>query len=152
VPKSGLGRSLGIVSATDDMQARLARFDNTGVHHQLGITAVELTPERVVLTLPVGPKVHQPHGILHGGVSVVVAESAASCAGSLNVGPDKAVVGIEVSASHLRSISEGTLTATAIPIRIGRAIQVWRIELVDQDGRAICDAKCTLAVIDRPSS
>ncbi|MEI8403919.1 MAG: hotdog fold thioesterase [Actinomycetes bacterium] len=122
-----------------------------GLHNQLGVETIEMTPERVVLRVPVGPRVHQPFGILHGGVSALIAESAASMGGILNAPPGKVCVGTEISASHLRPVSSGTLTATATPIRVGRTMQVWRIELTDQDGRLICDAKCSLAVIDQPS-
>ena len=122
-----------------------------GLHNQLGVETIEMTPERVVLRVPVGPRVHQPFGILHGGVSALLAESAASMGGILNAPPGKVCVGTEISASHLRPVSSGTLTATATPIRVGRTMQVWRIELTDQDGRLICDAKCSLAVIDQPS-
>jgi uncharacterized protein (TIGR00369 family) len=61
------------------------------------------------------------------------------------------VVGIELNASHLRSLSEGHLTATATPVRVGRTVQVWRISLTGDDGRAVCEARCTLAVIDPPA-
>ncbi|MEI8050863.1 MAG: PaaI family thioesterase [Actinomycetes bacterium] len=123
-----------------------------GVHGVLDIEVVEIDPDRVVISMPIGEKVYQPFGILHGGVSALLAESAASMAGSINVPEGKGVVGIEISASHLRSAVTGTLIAVATPIRKGRTIQVWRIELSDQDGRMICDAKCTLAVVDRPAS
>ena len=126
-------------------------LSNEGVHGHLGIEIVEMTPERVVLTMPIGPKVHQPFGILHGGVSALIAESAASMGGMLNVPEGKVCVGTEISASHLRSAASGTLTATATPIRIGRSMQVWHIALTDQDGRGIADAKCSLAVIDQPT-
>ena len=126
--------------------------DATGVHQQLDITVIELSPDRVVLSLPIGPKVHQPYGILHGGVSALLAESAASMGGAVSVPEDKVVVGIELNASHLRSATSGTLIATATPVRKGRTIQVWHIALSDQDGRAICDARCSLAVIDRPGA
>jgi len=104
----------------------------------------------VVLSLTVGPAVHQPYGLLHGGVSALLAESAASIGSGLNVADGKAVVGIELSASHLRGMSEGTLTATARPIRLGRTVHVWHIELTNEVGTLICDSKCTVAVIDRP--
>ena len=125
-----------------------ALVGNVGVHAQLGIEAVELSKDRVVLSLPIGSKVHQPYGILHGGV---LAESAASIGAALNVASDKAVVGIELNASHLRSAVSGTLIATATPVRIGRTIHVWRIELTDESGRGICEARCSMAVIDRPA-
>jgi len=60
------------------------------------------------------------------------------------------VVGIELNASHLRSVREGHLTAEATPVRVGRSLQVWRIALSDDDGRAICEARCTVSVLDRP--
>ena len=121
------------------------------IHGQLGVEIIEMAPERVILSVPVGPRVHQPFGILHGGVSALIAESAASMGGMLNVADGKVCVGTEISASHLRSMASGTLTATATPIRVGRTMQVWRIELTDEGGRLICDAKCSLAVIDQPA-
>jgi uncharacterized protein (TIGR00369 family) len=122
----------------------------TGVHAALGITVREVSPERVVVTVVVGPSVHQPFGILHGGVSALLAESAASIGGSVSAGPHNMVVGTELNCSHLRSMTEGTLTATATPIRIGRTIQVWNIDLADDDGRMICVARCSLAVRPLP--
>jgi len=114
----------------------------------LGIETVEATAERVVLRLPVTWKTHQPYGILHGGVSALLAESAASFGGALSVPAEKIVVGVELNASHLRSLRSGTLTATAVPVRKGRTLQVWDIDLTDGEGRAICRARCTLAVLD----
>jgi 1,4-dihydroxy-2-naphthoyl-CoA hydrolase len=116
----------------------------------LDIETVEATPERVVLRLPVTSKVHQPYGVLHGGVSALLAESAASFGGAVSVPPGQSVVGIELNASHLRPMTTGTLTAVATPVRKGRTIQVWDIALTDDDDRAICRARCTLAVIPEP--
>ena len=111
---------------------------------------LEAESTRVVLRLPVTWKVHQPYGILHGGVSALLAESAASLGASLAAGPDRQVVGIEINASHLRSLRDGHLTATAIPLRAGRTVQVWSISLTDDDERVICQARCTLAVLGAP--
>ncbi|HVA07479.1 MAG TPA: PaaI family thioesterase [Acidimicrobiales bacterium] len=116
------------------------------VHDLLGVEVVEAGPERVVLRLPVDWKVHQAYGILHGGVSALLAESAASFGAALAAGPDRRVVGIELNASHLRAVSDGHLTATATPVRVGRTVQVWRIALTDDADRAICDARCSVAV------
>jgi uncharacterized protein (TIGR00369 family) len=118
------------------------------IHELLGVEIIEATPEKVVMRLPVDWKVHQPYGILHGGVSALLAESAASFGGALAAQPGKSVVGIELNASHLRALRDGHLTAVATPVRVGRTIQVWAIELTDDDGRAICQARCSLAVID----
>ena len=120
------------------------------IHELLDVQVVEAGPERVVLRLPVTWKVHQPYGILHGGVSALLAESAASFGAAFNAGPDRQVVGIEINASHLRSVRDGYLIATATPIRAGRTVQVWAITLTDDDGRQISEARCTLAVLGGP--
>ena len=121
------------------------------IHELLDVEVLEASPEKVVLRLPVNWKVHQPYGLLHGGVSALLAESAASMGGFLVVGPERGVVGIELSASHLRSLRDGHLTATATPIRLGRTVQVWRIALTGDEGRAVCEARCSLAVIEPPA-
>ncbi|MGB8196579.1 MAG: PaaI family thioesterase [Acidimicrobiales bacterium] len=131
---------------------RIERFTNTpNVNQQLGVEVVEVSPEKVVLQVEVGPKVHQPYGILHGGVSALLAEGAASVGGAVSVGPDQIVVGTELNCSHLRSMSSGTLTATATPIRKGRTVHVWAIDLTDEAGRMICVARCTLQVLKAPT-
>ena len=122
------------------------------VNDQLGIELVLATPEKVIMRVEVGPKVHQYYGILHGGVSALLAEGAASVGGGVSVGPDHIVVGTELNCSHLRSMSSGTLTATATPFRKGRSVHVWGIELRDDDERLICVARCTLQVLPAPSS
>ena len=120
------------------------------IHDLLDVEFLQTGPDRVVLRIPVDWRVHQPYGILHGGVSALLAESAASLGAALAAGPDRSVVGIELNASHLRSVREGHLTAEATPVRVGRTVQVWRIALSDDDGRAICEARCTVSVLDRP--
>lgn len=113
----------------------------------LGIETVEATPDRVVLSVPVTHRVHQPYGILHGGVSALLAETAASYGGALSAPPGHHVVGIELNASHLRPLRDGVLTAVATPVRRGRTVQVWEIILSDHRDREICRARCTLAVV-----
>jgi uncharacterized protein (TIGR00369 family) len=120
------------------------------INDLLDVEVIEAGPERVVMRLPVDWRVHQPFGILHGGVSALLAESAASLGAALAAGPDRNVVGIELSASHLRGLRDGHLTAEATPVRVGRTVQVWRIVLTDDDGRAICESRCSLAVLDGP--
>lgn len=114
----------------------------------LDIEFVELTKERVVVRMPVGPKVHQTFGILHGGASVVLAETAASMGGCLNVDPStETAVGLEINANHLRSKRDGILTATATPIHIGRRTHVWDIRITDEENKMVCVSRCTLAVV-----
>jgi 1,4-dihydroxy-2-naphthoyl-CoA hydrolase len=121
-----------------------------GINDLLDVEVLEAGPERVMMRLPVDWRVHQPFGILHGGVSALLAESAASLGAALAAGPERSVVGIELSASHLRALRDGHLTAEATPVRVGRTVQVWRIVLTDDDGRAICESRCTLAVLEGP--
>ncbi|HUX04836.1 MAG TPA: PaaI family thioesterase [Acidimicrobiales bacterium] len=121
-----------------------------GVHALLDVRIAEATPDKVVLQVEVGPSLHQPYGILHGGVSALLAEGAASLAGALNIQPDQIVVGTELNCSHLRSMTTGTLSATATPIRRGRTVQVWAIELTDERGRTISVARCSLQVLKAP--
>ena len=111
---------------------------------------LEASEDRVVLELPVGPAVLQPFGLLHGGASAVLAESAASLGAHLSVERDGShAVGIELNISHLRSTRDGTLRATGTPIRKGRTLQVWMIDLSDERGEAVATARCTLAIRPR---
>ncbi len=134
----------------EDMFKRMNESPN--VHRELGVVVTFVSPEKVVLQVEVGPKVHQAAGILHGGVSALMAEGAASIGGAVSVGPDEVVVGTELNCSHLRAMSSGTLTATATPVRKGRTVHVWAIELTDETGRMICVARCTLQVLKTPSA
>jgi 1,4-dihydroxy-2-naphthoyl-CoA hydrolase len=134
---------------SDERLSRFFEYEDVSKH--LGVEVVEVTPDRVVLQVEVGPKVHQPYGILHGGVSALLAESAASIGGALSVAPDHIVVGTELNCSHLRSMSSGVLTATATPLRKGRTVHVWGINLTDDKERLICVARCTLQVLKAPS-
>ncbi|KMM37290.1 hotdog fold thioesterase [Guptibacillus hwajinpoensis] len=121
-------------------------FANT-LLEALGIKAITLTPEKVVLEMPVGPSTHQPLGFLHGGASVALAESAASIGGSLNLDSDnEAAFGMEINANHLRSKKDGVVRAIAQPIHIGRRTMVWEINIVDEEEELICISRCTLAV------
>jgi len=114
----------------------------------LGIEIVEATRERVVARMPVGPKVYQPFGLLHGGASVVLAETAASTGGWMQVDQEKErIVGIEINANHLRAKRDGMLTAIATPVHVGKRTHVWDVRITDEDGKAVCISRCTLAVV-----
>jgi 1,4-dihydroxy-2-naphthoyl-CoA hydrolase len=121
-------------------------YENT-IHETLGIRALEVTADRVVLEMDIGPKVHQPMGLLHGGASAVLAESAASMGAYMNCDVEKEfAVGTDLNISHLRARRDGVLKAVAQPIRKGRTIHVWNIDLVDENGELVAAARCTLAV------
>ena len=113
----------------------------------LGMEIVEASAERVVATMPVEPRHHQPLGYLHGGASVALAETVASVGGYLAAPEGHTAFGQEINANHLRSVQSGTLTATGTPVHVGRTSQVWGIEIRDEAGRMVCVSRCTLAVV-----
>jgi uncharacterized protein (TIGR00369 family) len=117
----------------------------------MGIEITEATPDRLVGTMPVAGN-RQPYGLLHGGASVVLAETLGSIAAALHGGPEKAPVGIEVSATHHRSATSGHVTGTATAISLGRTLATYEIVIVDDEGRRTCTARLTCLLRDRPSS
>jgi len=114
----------------------------------LGIEFVETTKERVIARMPVEARVHQPFGLLHGGASVALAETVASTGAWMNCDQAReSVVGLEINANHLRGKRDGVVTATATPVHVGRRTQVWEVRITDEEGKAVCVSRCTLAVI-----
>jgi 1,4-dihydroxy-2-naphthoyl-CoA hydrolase len=114
----------------------------------LEIEILEATVDRVVATMPVQPKVHQPFGLLHGGASVALAETVASLGAYLNVmDSGMGAVGLEINANHLRGKKDGIVTATATPIHKGRSTHVWQVEIKDEAGKMVCVSRCTLAIV-----
>lgn len=116
------------------------------IHDALGIRTVEAGPDRVVLEMDVGPRVHQPFGLLHGGASAVLAESAASIGAHLASADDEYSMGVDLNISHLRAKREGVVRAVAAPVRKGRSIHVWTVDIVDEEGSPVAVARCTLAI------
>ena len=115
----------------------------------LGIEFTEIGPDYLRATLPVDERTRQPYGLLHGGASVMLAETLGSTAGGLCVDADQGVVGIEINANHLRGVRDGLVTGTARPLHVGRSTQVWEIRIEDARGRLACISRLTLAVIPR---
>ncbi|MDK2820224.1 MAG: 1,4-dihydroxy-2-naphthoyl-CoA hydrolase [Clostridia bacterium] len=114
----------------------------------LNIKNIELSPNRVVLSMPVGPKTRQPMGYLHGGASVVLAESAASIGTLLNIdNKSETAVGIEINANHIRSISKGLVIAVATPLHKGKKTMVWDIKITDEQNNLICVSRCTIGIV-----
>ncbi len=117
----------------------------------LGIVFTELGPDYLRGTMPVDARTHQPYGLLHGGASVLLAETLGSSAGGLCVEEGQGVVGIEINANHLVGVRQGVVTGTARPLHVGRSTQVWEIRIEDRRGRLACISRLTLAVIARPA-
>nr|WP_243700029.1 hotdog fold thioesterase [Lysobacter sp. N42] len=116
----------------------------------LGIVFTEIGADFLRATMPVDARTKQPYGLLHGGASVLLAETLGSTAGNLCVPEDRICVGIEINANHLRAVRDGVVTGTARPLHVGRATQVWEIRIEDARGRLACVSRITLAVVDRP--
>jgi uncharacterized protein (TIGR00369 family) len=122
----------------------------TGLPKTLGIEILELTPQRVVATMPVDQRTRQPFGILHGGASVALAETVASFGAVGLIDRERFVaVGQEINANHLRPKLDGVVTATAVPVHAGRTTQVWSIEIRDEAGKLVCISRCTMAVVEK---
>ena len=115
----------------------------------LGIEFTEVGPDYLRATMPVDARTHQPYGLLHGGASVLLAETLGSSAGGMCVEPCQGVVGIEINANHLAGVREGKVTGTARALHLGRSTQVWEIRIEDDHGRLACVSRLTLAVIAR---
>jgi 1,4-dihydroxy-2-naphthoyl-CoA hydrolase len=119
-----------------------------GIEAVLGIRLIAMGPDFVCGEMPVDERTRQPFGILHGGASIVLAETLGSWASHLMVADDPAarVAGIEVSGSHVRSVRSGPVRGVARPLRLGRSLHFWRIDILDQDGELVCSAKLTVKV------
>ncbi len=115
----------------------------------LGIVFTEVGTDFLRASMPVDARTKQPYGLLHGGASVLLAETLGSSAGNLCVPDDRVCVGIEINANHVRGVREGVVTGTARPLHIGRATHVWEIRIEDARGRLACVSRLTLAVVDR---
>ncbi|MGH3275835.1 MAG: hotdog fold thioesterase [Streptosporangiaceae bacterium] len=111
----------------------------------MGITIVSATAQRAVATMPVAGNT-QPYGLLHGGASCVLAETIGSMASALHAGPDKITVGIEISATHHRSVSEGMVTAVATLAHGGATMTTYEIIISDDQGRRVCTARLSCLI------
>src|ERR671911_2751766 len=119
-----------------------------GLNKDLGIEYVELEAGRVVMSMPVDARHHQPLGYLHGGASVVLAETVATTGAWLNCPPGKVAFGSEINASHLRPKRSGTLTAVGTLVQVGSTNHVWEVLIHDEDDKPVCVSRCRLAVVD----
>ncbi len=130
--------------------AEAAALSRGTIDETLGITLTEIGPDFVRGTMPVDERTRQPFGLLHGGASVVLAESLGSLAAHLTVDTErKYCLGLDVNANHLRPVRDGHVTGTARPIHRGNSTQVWEIRIEDSRGHLSCIARLTMAVLQR---
>ncbi len=121
---------------------------NTMVTH-LGIDITEIGPDYIRSRMPVDHRTRQPYGMLHGGASVVLSESIGSMATALTLEDfiKWSVVGVEISASHLKSAHNGYVYGYTRPIKLGKTLQVWETEITDESGNKICHSKLTTMIL-----
>lgn len=126
----------------------VARNEKTAVTH-CDIRCEEVGPDYIKASMPVDERTRQPLGLLHGGMSVVLAETLMSTAGNWTVDfPNEYCVGLEINANHIRSAREGRVMATARPLHMGRSTQVWETR-IEQDSKLVCVSRMTLSVLKR---
>lgn len=114
---------------------------------RLGIEFLEVGDDFIRARVPVDERTRQPAGILHGGVSVVLAETLGSCGAAYALPAGQRVVGLDINANHLRSVSSGWVNGVARPIHVGRSTHVWHIELSNEQGQLTCISRLTMAVL-----
>ncbi len=118
----------------------------TTVAH-LGIEFLEVGNDFIRARVPVDIRTRQPYGILHGGVSVVLAETLGSCGAAYASMPGHRAVGLDINANHLRSATSGWVTGTTRPVHVGRTTHVWQIELTNEQGQLTCVSRITMAIL-----
>ena len=132
------------------MLEELRDITNSTLVTALGIEITKFEKDCVKGQMPVDERTKQPFGLLHGGASVALAETLGSMGGGKNIDLDShAVVGIEINASHLKSVKSGWVFGEAEPVRIGKKIQVWEIVITDETKNLVCKSRLTLAVIKK---
>jgi len=132
-----------------DLERSRELHQRTLVGH-LGIRMLEVGDDFLRGSLPVDDRTRQPFGILHGGASVVLAETLGSYAANCCVDRERRYcVGQEINANHVRRVSSGEVIGTATAIHLGRRSQVWRIEIVNSAQKLVCESRLTMAVLDK---
>jgi 1,4-dihydroxy-2-naphthoyl-CoA hydrolase len=117
------------------------------LNERLGLLLTEVSAERVVGTLPVAGN-RQPYGLLHGGASAALAETLGSVCAAVNAGPGRIALGVELNASHHRSVRDGTVTGVARPVHVSRSIGTFDVVVTDEAGRRVCTARLTCLLRD----
>lgn len=111
-----------------------------------GLSVDELSEELVTVSLEITPELHQPAGVMHGGISLVLAETAASMGADYASDDNQNVFGMEINANHLKPVESGRLRAEARPLHRGSTTHVWEVNLLNEDDDLVCRSRCTLSV------
>lgn len=140
---TGTGAEMGIADYIASMPQGMG-----ALNEKMGIELTEISAERVVGTMPVDGNT-QPYGLLHGGASVVLAETLGSVGSAVHAHPDRLSVGIEINATHHRSATSGTVTGTATAIHLGRTMATYEVVITDERGKRVCTTRITCALMPR---
>jgi 1,4-dihydroxy-2-naphthoyl-CoA hydrolase len=133
---------------TDELEQ--LRSNMGALNLKMGIELVEVSAERMVGTMPVEGNT-QPYGLLHGGASVVLAETLGSVGSAIHGNPDRLAVGVDINATHHRAARAGTVTGVATAVHLGRTMTSYEVVITDEDGKRVCTCRitCTLVPKDR---
>jgi uncharacterized protein (TIGR00369 family) len=123
-----------------------AIHQGTAVGH-LGIEFLEVGPDFITARVPVDARTRQPYGLLHGGVSVVLAETLGSCGAAYATPEGYRAVGLDINANHIKGATSGWVTGTTRPVHMGRTTHVWQIDLTNDAGELTCVSRITMAVL-----
>jgi 1,4-dihydroxy-2-naphthoyl-CoA hydrolase len=135
----------------DPMLAAFIAGDEEGMgalNHKMGVQILEASAERVVATMPVEGNT-QPYGLLHGGASVVLAESLGSLGSAIHAHPDRISVGVDINATHHRTATQGLVTAVATPLHLGRSMASYEVVITDDQDRRVCTCRITCALLPK---
>ena len=127
--------------------AELTAISANTAFDQLGMEFLEVGDDFIRARVPVDDRTKQPYGLLHGGVSVVLAETLGSCGAAYASADGHMAVGLDINANHIRGVTSGWVTGTARPVHIGRTTQVWQIDLHNDAGELSCVSRITMAVL-----
>jgi uncharacterized protein (TIGR00369 family) len=127
----------------------LERIHRDTAVERLGIEFLQIGPDRLTARMPVDARTKQPAGILHGGASVLLAETLGSCAATLCLPPGRHAVGLDINANHVRAVREGWVVGDCRPVHVGRSTHVWQIEIREEaSGKLVCASRITMAILE----
>lgn len=127
----------------------IQQWDKNTIANHLGIEYLEIGEDYLTARMPVDHRTHQPFGLLHGGASVVLAETLGSLSSFLLL-PDitkQQAVGLDINANHVRGVKSGWVYGKSTPIHIGRTTHVWEIKITNEEGKLVCISRLTMAII-----
>lgn len=134
---------------TDERRAELAAMGRGTLLERMGIEVLQADPDRLVARMPVAGNT-QPYGLLHGGASVVLAETLGSIGSAIHAGEGRIAVGLDINATHHRAATSGHVVGVATPLSLGRSIAAWEIAVIDDQGRRTCTSRITCLLRDAP--